>query len=385
MKIVANDLINDINASAPEERDIHELIKKALVPQGVEIPKPDTVFSINGISVFTKKSISTLIGKAKAGKTTVTSWMVANSIKENTKVLWVDTEQGSYYASRTQHWILKQAGMERSENLHFYDLKVYGPKERIEMIELIIAEIRPDLVIIDGIRDLVYDINSPEEATNKTGMLMRWAEEMDCHILVILHQNKGNDHARGHLGTEMINKSESVIKVEQNDDKLIVCSPEYTRSKPFEEFAFDRDQQGIPFVVVGYSGEVNFKSDRSKSRKKQLNPWDPAYDAVYPEMVDYCFSKKEYQTKVELKDMITAFMMKNGVKVTERERRGFMARLFEIGIIWENPYVKGYEKFGKNPKYIPKQTSFNPLQVKNIFNGESSVPKYKPDDEDPPF
>jgi len=375
-------LIDEVNNSAPVAKDIQSLIKQALIPQGIEIPKPDLVFSINGVPLFTKKSISTLIGKAKAGKTTVTSWIVAQSIKEDIITLWIDTEQGQYYGSRTQSWVLHIAGFKSSEKLFFYDLKIHTPQERIEMIELIIKELRPDLVILDGIRDLVYDINSPEEATTKTGHLMRWAEQYDTHIMAVLHQNKGNEHARGHLGTEMINKSETVVKVEQNEDKLIVCSPEYTRSKAFDIFAFNRDENGIPFIVDGFAGAIAAQSGEGK--KKKLNPWDPAYDAMYPDMVDFIFQHKEHITKGALNDSVRSYMMKNGFEIGDPKAREFVDRLLEIGIIWENKYIKQREgNMGKNPKYIPKAKFIESPKIENLYGNKPIVPKQ--DDEDPPF
>ena len=375
-------LIEDVNNSAPEPKDIQSLIKQALIPQGIEIPKPDLVFAINGIPLFTKKSISTLIGKAKAGKTTVTSWIVAQSIKEDIITLWIDTEQGQYYGSRTQSWVLHIAGYKTSEKLFFYDLKIHTPQQRIEMIELIIEGLKPDLVILDGIRDLVYDINSPEEATTKTGHLMRWAEQYNIHIMAVLHQNKGNDHARGHLGTEMINKSETVIKVEQNEEKLIVCSPEYTRSKAFDVFAFNRDEHGVPFIVEGFAGAISTQSGDGK--KSKINPWDPSYDNVYPSMVDYIFSTKENLTLGNFKDSVKAYMMKNGVEIGTPKANEFTARLLEIGIVWENPYIK--QRMGqmqKNPKYVPKPVWVESPKIENLYNNQPIIPK--PDNDDPPF
>ena len=375
-------LIEEVNNSAPVAKDIQSLIAQALIPQEIEIPKPDLVFSINGVPLFTKKSISTLIGKAKAGKTTVTSWIVAQSIKEDLKVLWIDTEQGQYYGSRTQSWVLHIAGMKTSGNLLFYDLKIHSPQQRIEMIELIIKELNPDLVIIDGVRDLVYDINSPEEATTKTGALMRWAEEFDVHIAVVLHQNKGNEHARGHLGTEMINKSETVIKIEQNEEKLIVCSPEYTRSKAFDVFAFNRDEHGIPYIVDGFAGAIAAQSGDAK--KNKVNPWDPSYDSVYPEMVEFIFQHKEHITLGAFKDSIKSFMMKNGVTIGTPKATEFTSRLLEIGIVWENKYIKQREgNMGKNPKYVPKPKFIESPKIENLYDNKPIVPKQ--DDEDPPF
>ncbi len=49
--------------------------------------------------------------------------------------------------------------------------------------------------MIDGIRDLLTDINSPDQATEITDFLMKWAERFNIHIIVILHQNKTDTHA----------------------------------------------------------------------------------------------------------------------------------------------------------------------------------------------
>ncbi|QEL01112.1 AAA family ATPase [Olivibacter sp. LS-1] len=339
-------LINNIASSAKESKSLSDLIDEALIPQGVDIPKPESILELNGIPVFTKKSISTLVGKAKSGKTTVTSWLASRSIS-NLKVLWVDTEQGQYYASRTQHWILLMAGMTTSENLKFYDLKIHNPNKRVEMIQVLIEEYKPDIVIIDGIRDLVFDINSPEEATLMLGDLMRWAEEFNCHILSILHLNKGNDSARGHLGTEMINKSETVMKVELEEDKrLIVCSPEYTRSEPFQSFAFDRDDRGIPQIVDGFSGKITTKAGDNRSR--QINPSD--YElSVHKEIISQAFKGSESLSYGELQNAIIVACELYDMPIGVGKSKVFIQHYLQQEIVLK------IGKDGKKSMYIPKQ------------------------------
>lgn len=249
-----------------EDVSIERIVEESIVPQGVEIPKPDTVFAMNGIPIFTKKSISLLKGKAKSGKTTVTAWVVSNIIKSGVNVVWFDTEQGLYYASRTQFWILSIAEMEKSEHLTVYDLKIHKPQDRIKIVQHVIETTKPDFVIIDGIRDLIYDINDPEQSTLIATDLMRWAEMNDCHILNIIHENKGTSHARGHLGTEMVNKSECVLNVIKNDEGQTVCEPEVTRGEGFDAFAFERDNIGRP-VLVSYQPEVKIGESNAKSIK----------------------------------------------------------------------------------------------------------------------
>ena len=68
----------------------------------------------------------------------------------------------------------------------------------------------------------MLDINSPREATLIVNYLMNWTEEFNLHLHTVIHQNKGDENARGHIGTEINNKSETVLRVEKdkNDDAI---------------------------------------------------------------------------------------------------------------------------------------------------------------------
>ena len=104
---------------------------------------------------------------------------------------------------------------------------------------------RRSAVFLDGVRDIVKDFNSVEESTITVGMLMKLSTEYDCHICSILHENKGNGQLRGHLGTEVINKSETVLSVTNNGETSTV-EPIYTRNMPFDAFTFRVNEKGIP-------------------------------------------------------------------------------------------------------------------------------------------
>jgi hypothetical protein len=43
------------------------------------------------------------------------------------------------------------------------------------------------------------------------GDLMQWTGEKNIRIQTVLHLNKGDDNARGHIGTELNNKAESLL------------------------------------------------------------------------------------------------------------------------------------------------------------------------------
>ena len=137
--------------------------------------------------------------------------------KEKHKVLYVDTEQSKCHCHKVLERILVLAGMPtdcENERLEFFMLREYSPKHRRQIINLAL-ETDPNIgfVVIDGIRDLMYDINNPSESVELINDLMRWSSMHDLHIHTVLHLNKGDDNTRGHIGTEFNNKAETILQV----------------------------------------------------------------------------------------------------------------------------------------------------------------------------
>jgi len=122
--------------------------------------------------------------------------------------------------------------------------------ERKEIIEEAIKETKPKVVFIDGIRDLISNINDPDQATELITWLERITLTHGVHIVNVLHQNKTDNNARGHIGSELLNKAEITIDLERDekaDCTLVKC--ESSRDIPFESFAFTHNDQGLPEIV----------------------------------------------------------------------------------------------------------------------------------------
>ena len=101
------------------------------------------------------------------------------------------------------------------------------------------------LLILDGVADLCNDPNDLHESEALVCELMRWSCEYDNHILCVLHSNPGGDKARGHLGSALLRKSETVMLVKADGDTSVV-SPQYCRNEPFTEFAFRINAEVLP-------------------------------------------------------------------------------------------------------------------------------------------
>lgn len=124
----------------------------------------------------------------------------ANLPPGKTKILYVDTEQSPYHCIKVMERILRLAGLplhRQPDNFEFLALRKHTPQTRIAIIEqAIYGTENLGLIIIDGIRDLAYDINSPSEATTLISKLMQWTDGRQIHIHTVLHQNKSDDNSR---------------------------------------------------------------------------------------------------------------------------------------------------------------------------------------------
>ena len=119
------------------------------------------------------------------------------------KILYIDTEQGRHHCQQVLKRILRLAEMPDDkvpENLIMLSLRKFAPRVRLLIVEEAIGT-TPDLglVIIDGIRDFLYDINSSSESTEVISKFMQWTDDKQIHIHTVLHQNKNDEHARGHI------------------------------------------------------------------------------------------------------------------------------------------------------------------------------------------
>lgn len=231
------------------------------------------VLRIGGAQAGTLGNFSASIGKAKSKKSFSVSAMAAAALcrdhvlsytvslpPDRPIVLYIDTEQSLVDCQRLMKRVLALAGQSTSmdnPNFIFLALRQYTPEERVRMIEEAMGAV-PDigLVIIDGVRDLLYDINNPSESTAVISRLMQWTDRYQFHLHTVLHQNKADDHARGHLGTELANKAETVMLVEKDseDESISVVKPLLTRSELFQPFAFRivGEEMAMPEQVIGY-------------------------------------------------------------------------------------------------------------------------------------
>ena len=260
-----------------------ELREERIAPYIIDITKPIAevvpLVSIDGNAVCTAGNISAIVGEPKCKKTFLTTALVSSAFAypfpdslafDNVKanptlsVLWLDTEQSESHVRKVVERInaitgIARLGEQTDCRLTMLRLRELEPKERREALRDSILVRHPDIVVIDGIADLLYNTNDIEESDNLIGELMALSTQYNCHIINVLHTNPGTDKARGHIGSSLQRKSETVLYVHK-DDNVSIVECQFSRNEPFERFAFTVNNTGLP-EICSMPTETTTKED----------------------------------------------------------------------------------------------------------------------------
>lgn len=238
-----DDLIKEIGNLAHVPDELQELWDDRLL---IDEPEDDTpILFVNEIPVLIEGNHTLILGKKKSRKTLFLVWQIAQS---HEPVLYFDTEQGRKHAWLIRHKVKQISG----HDLPVFFLRGMSPSDRKDFIKqtLLHWKDKPKYIVIDGIRDLMANINDPVESTELIVWLEAIIKEFGVSILNVLHTNKNDNNARGHIGTELGNKCFMVIEIEKDQQSGVsLCKCADSRDEPFETFAFQHGPDGLPEIV----------------------------------------------------------------------------------------------------------------------------------------
>ena len=245
------------------------LLEQLRITPEKQLKPMEFLFHLYGKPCFPKRELVAITGKAKSGKTFVTSMLMACCQNRDVlafqrigdkplRVLWYDTEQSD---ESTQD-ILKNRvfrmvapapelfSQRSGELFDVFNVRAVEWKERRSLLKEAVERYGPDLVIVDGIRDLVNDINDGVLAQEVMEELLHLATQKNCCIVCVLHQNKGSeDHnLRGWIGTELMNKAFEVYSCEKLlPQRIFSLEQTLTRKYDIERtMYFEVGDDGLP-------------------------------------------------------------------------------------------------------------------------------------------
>lgn len=363
--------------NTPEQNDM-DILRPYLLDPRIDYPEPYYMFEYNGTPFSAIGGIQALSGQKKNGKTFVIAQLLATALNANQGlrcgaylkglripdrtleylkhlpvVLYVDTEMEQLNSAKVMRrvnwlcdWDFKRCDPRFSvlwlrtvTDMKDSNGKLIKPayEVRFDLIKKAIATLKPDIVFIDGIRDIIGDFNDQLQASSLVNELMAIAQSRNICIWNVLHMNPrpGNDDEskmRGHLGTELGNKVSdtfaSMKKKENNGDVTFTVRQLDARGKDVDDWKFvisdDAGALGIPKIIDNYDALV--VEVKKPIDKEKLKEWIKQSIDTY----NYPMSRSEFRSKV-LSEI-------GGVKNNDRQQE-YLNAAFELRYI-EDSIVK---------------------------------------------
>ena len=281
---------------SPEQLAMDDL-RPYLLDATKDYSEPYSMFEYNGVPFSALGGIQALTGQKKNGKTFVVAQLIATCLAPDSqrvhdnlpgltvpqrtldylghlpKALWVDSEMeelNSAKVLRRVHWLINQPMNVPHERFFVLRLRTVEAtdaepafKKRWRLIKLAIDVIKPDIVFIDGVRDIIGDFNDNAQSSALVQELMALAEKRGICIWNVLHLNPrpGNDDEskmRGHLGTELGNKvTDTLSSIKQKTANGVTFTVKQldARGKDLDDWKFEVTDQagalGIPRIIAG--------------------------------------------------------------------------------------------------------------------------------------
>tara|TARA_R110000744_G_scaffold195880_1_gene315009 strand:+ start:2127 stop:3014 length:888 start_codon:yes stop_codon:yes gene_type:complete len=218
------------------------------------------------IPIGTYGNISFVQAPSKTGKTFFLSllagvFLSGNNIyggnlkghRDGRCLIHFDTEMGLWHTQQVAQRIENMAGDIDLGCYKKYALRKLGHRDMLKFIEYTLKENEGNngLILIDGVADLVTEVNDIKDGNECVRTLMRLSVEYDCHIMTVIHSNYGSDKATGHLGSTLYKKCETAISLEKSTTHKgrVDVKCKLSRGFRFDNFSFEINQYELPFVV----------------------------------------------------------------------------------------------------------------------------------------
>ena len=280
-----DDALFDYETATEEQVDEMAALLRSLETDSTQdVEEPEKAITLHFGSdeyIFgTLGNFSLIQGKAKSRKSFFLSALMAGAISDHDvcghirghlsgKVnIYIDTEQGDWHASKAKRRMQMMAMLEPSANhpnfKHYRFRGLMSNKERMKLTDYIMQTTdNIGLVVIDGVVDLASKgVNDEEEATAIASKLLQWTSEKNCHIACVLHENKNDRNAKGHLGAYLVQKAETTISLAKSETTPSASDivPEYTRNKEFP--SMEMTIEGFDSIALTQKEDLEAIADR---------------------------------------------------------------------------------------------------------------------------
>lgn len=231
------------DAIDPEEQEILDRLLsielKLKNRKSEEIKKVKAILNHQDNGLIFPRTINIIQGKAGVHKSRLAETICSALIKKvnsnldllgfstdmmnKPTIAYIDTERNlSEQFPYALQQVLSKAGYSKDEDpFNFkYTSLLHTPRaERFKELTIYLNWVRTQyqgniVIVLDVVTDCIRDFNKAEDSMGLIDLMNSAINKYDVTFICLIHENPGNtDKARGHLGTELMNKSSTVMQV----------------------------------------------------------------------------------------------------------------------------------------------------------------------------
>ena len=344
---------------------------------------PKWTLSHNGTSFAKRGDLHIVGGKSGHGKTAFMSQIMAAILSsrfgnmvceiqgEEPSILYIDTEQSIDDTIAIKNRVCTLANIpfnEPSDRFKVARLRdTTQALERYKQILQLIWDIKPTVVFIDGLLDIVKDYNDQNECSEIIRELMVVSTELNMSMWCVLHENPMTDKLVGSLGSIAERKVTEVFVIRKHKgphtEKRFQGMPNVffeikqtkARGKDQEDWYFAVEDRALGW---GVPVEIDLTASTPEQAKKKLELQE----------VDAYFKKYNWTSAGATYTDLDRFLHKMGV-TSNRRKQWMIDTAMENGIIYRSQnkkfHYKGIE--GEVPNDEPEQIDFSQSEEQAPF------------------
>jgi hypothetical protein len=308
----------------------------------------EMIVSINNVPLGTQGNLLGITGGEGTGKSNFTGSLIAGAIrktdkidtlgtviqpnKDNRAILLYDTEQSEIQLYKNISGILKRGkSAEMPPFFKAYCLTSMSRKERMQAIVQSMDKFYYEfggiqMVVIDGVADLVRCANDEAESVAVIDELYRLAGIYKTCIVCVLHFIPSGLKLRGHLGSELQRKAAAILSIERDDEpqvsvvKALKVRDGSPLDVPLIQFSWNK--------ALGMHTYLGEKPKEEKEKRKETELQSVAR-TIFADKRAYIYSDlcEKIQTILDVKERTAKsyvkFMRERGIVQKETENENF--------------------------------------------------------------
>ena len=327
-----------ISQNEIDTNQLESLLKNVFIPTWDNKPpyrKP--ILSIKGVGVLSFQNITCLIAQPGAGKSSTIEGVISSVINKDCdclgfetdikSVMYIDFERTEEDVWKSFDRVMKRAKVSNGtiiDNVQIISFRnIPQAVSRKNNIELLLENYKPELLLLDGIGDLVDDTNSLEQAIECKNWIRSITSKFNVSILTTLHPNKGSLTPRGHIGSEILREAEGVLAITISDEiRTLTSDFEHgkARNGGHATTCFEWSEEDKMFM----SSEVIPKIKKVKLKPEERLTHEELIDLV---RITHAMPLNAEQTKISITNHLKSYV--SYVKTNNNDIVNFIKHLEE--------------------------------------------------------